>query len=118
MIKGRKFIIPFWDDPYAKHVPGERYGTIRLPTPEEEEESRRAEAYVIPLFEDPFYDLIFSGDRPEVTYFSEKLDKAPVELIQEVQDCQERISESTGKSRWIARGKLYRALDELVRVLT
>jgi hypothetical protein len=28
-VKGRKFIIPFFDDPYSGYKPGEKYGTIK-----------------------------------------------------------------------------------------
>jgi len=120
MIKGRKFVIPFWDDPYAKHVPGEKYGTVRLPDEEELAAMRKAEAYVVPFFENPFYDAIPLPHYPEPTYFSEKLpqDDETLELIETIQKHQQEIKELEGKNRWYARIKMNRALSKLWEHLT
>jgi hypothetical protein len=120
IIKGRKFTIPFWDDPYHKHEPGEEYGTIKLPDEDDLEAARKAESYVIPFFENPFYDAIPLENYPEPTYYSDKLpqDDKVQELIEAIQKNQQEIKESEGKHRWYARIRMHRALTELVEYLT
>jgi hypothetical protein len=119
MIKGRKFTIPFWDDPYAKAVPGEKYGTIQFPDEDEIEALRKAESYIVPFFENPFYDAVPLENYPEPTYYSEKLpqDDETVELIETIQKNQQEIKELEGKNRWYARIKMHRALTQLVEHL-
>jgi len=118
-IGSRKFIIPFDPDKYAGAKPGEKYGTIKLPTPEEEDEERKKVESHIPLFENPFFDLIPSSG-PEVTYFREKLpqDDEVQELLAEIDKRHERMLVTEYKSCWIARCGMQNALKKLVERLT
>lgn len=120
MIAGRKFAIPFDpEDPYHGAKPGEKYGTIKMPTPEEEDEIRKKIESFVPLFENPFFDVIPSHG-PEVTYFRDKLpeDEKVTELVEEIDRRHERMLNTEHKSSWIARGGMQTAMHKLVDRLT
>jgi len=95
MVGRRKFIIPFFDDPHSRKVPGKQYGTaVDVPataaTPWSADELadmvRKAETFRIPFFDDPSAALIFDAKVNEMTYYSDLLPSSPVahQLVEEI----------------------------------
>lgn len=129
MVKGRKFVIPFFDDPNARKVPGHKYGTlISVPdspaTPWSDDELadkiKKVETFYLPFFDDPAStNLIFdeSWGITELTYYSSKLPKTPEikQIIDEVHKRTEMLFEKnrTGKSCWANRGVIWECLRKL-----
>lgn len=129
MIAGRKFIIPFFDDPHARKVPGQKYGTVAdVPetpaTPWTADELatkvRKAETFAIPFFDDPAEELILDGGVNEITYFSERLPDNPVvrQLVQDIKGHTEAVFDGgyRGKHYWHHRGIVRECLRKLNRL--
>ena len=120
MIKGRKFVIPFFDDEMRHMVPGEKYGTVKL-SPEEDPDvaARRVEleTFLIPFFDDLSEELIFWGLANEISYYSDKLPDDPYakELIERVHLCESKLEEEGKIPRfyWEYRGVIRESLRYL-----
>lgn len=119
MVKGRKFIIPFFGDPYAKYRPGKKYGTIELP-PEDDGmgQVHKAETFSVPGLDDGA-TWEFLGEQCEISYYSDRLLRHPnpavSQVLREVRECEEQLQQggSVGKHYWMWRGKLHNALARL-----
>jgi hypothetical protein len=120
MVKGRKFIIPFFQDPHARKVPGKKYGTIAdVPGPDDADElAKRVETFFIPFFDDPENtQLEFDGLRSEVSYYSDRLANCPYvkELVDEIRRLEERllVEDKSHRYYWQNRGVLLECMDKL-----
>jgi hypothetical protein len=116
MKDGRKFVIPFFDDPYKKFVSGEKYGTVRQAPPEASAASAVAKAeFFIPLFDEPGAELILSNNQKEMTFYSDLLPKDPYiqQLITEIHQLEEEMTSRTNRGQWSARGQILEALEKL-----
>ena len=116
MIKGRKFIIPFFGDEYSRKIPGQKYGTV-VNTPDDPDATNLAqvETFYIPFFDDyESTELEFFG---ELSYYSDHLNNCPYvnELVSEIKHREEmlQIEDRTGKSYWMHRGVLQDCMDKL-----
>ena len=120
MIKGRKFIIPFFGDVHARKVPGMKYGTaLDVPktqaTPWDADElAGQVETFFIPLFDDPNVEL----DQEEtISYCSDKLADDPYvkELVDEIHRREEKlkVEGATHKTHWICRGVIWECMEKL-----
>jgi hypothetical protein len=99
--KNRKFTIPFFDDPLADYVHGDKRGTIR-PRIKQNDSLRKAEC---------------NFAENEISFFSEPLLKDPIArpLVEQVWKCEKELYQEghTPKHYWIKRGKLRLAMSEL-----
>jgi hypothetical protein len=122
-VKGRKFIIPFFGDPHARKVPGEKYGTAaeipRSPaTSWDADELAKKVEFIIPFFDDiagADVELQFEG---EISYYSDKLSDCPYvkELIEEIRRREQNLQTEgkTAKWYWQNRGVIRECMDKLV----
>ncbi len=122
-VKGRKFIIPFFDDEHARKVPGKKYGTIAdVPetpaTPWSADElAKKVETFTIPFFDDPENTELEFYTQSEVSYYSERLADDPYvhQLVDKIHHCEEQLQleDMTGKHYWHHRGILSGCLQKL-----
>jgi len=121
MVKGRKFIIPFFQDPHARKVPGKKYGTIAdvpgLPD-DADELAKKVETFFIPFFDDPENaQLEFDGFSTEVSYYSDRLADCPYvrQLVDEIHRCEEKLlaENKVGKHYWQYRGIMRECMNKL-----
>lgn len=132
MIGGRKFVIPFFDDPHSRKVPGKKYGTVAdVPdiaatswTDDElADKVRKAETFAIPFFDNPTVELVFlsfDGQVNEMTYYSDRLPDTPQvrKLVEDIQTHTEASFEEgrIGKFYWHHRGIVRECLWKLNRL--
>lgn len=117
MVGGKKFIIPFFDDPYANYVPGEKRGTIKL-SPPAADVMKAVETFFIPFFDEPDAELIPLDERVgEATYYSNKLANDPYvkQLIEQIRWAESKLEEPNKlpKYYWEKRGIIREALVQL-----
>lgn len=115
-VKDKKFIIPFFDDPLSKKVPGLRFGTVQDDEEDEVVPLKKAEFH-IPFFDDPSAELIFDGKVNEVTYYSDRLSKDinTKNIIEQIQKHTEHLFEpnKTEKFYWYHRGIIREFMKKL-----
>lgn len=115
--KGKKFIIPFFDDPLSKKVPGMKFGTVVDAEEDDAQTLKKAESFHIPFFDDPSVELVFCGKVNEVTYYSDRLpkDKNTKNIIENIQKHSELLQEpnKTEKFYWHHRGIVREYLKQL-----
>jgi hypothetical protein len=121
MVNGKKFIIPFFDDPYSDMVPGSKYGTVQRKEPDPASFYSKAETFFIPFFDDPGAEFIPLNEYvTEVTYYSSKLSSARAqELIKQIRWAEAKLQEpdKLPKYYWEKRGMIREALIELNRLV-
>jgi hypothetical protein len=131
MVKGRKFIIPFFDDPHSRKVPGRKYGTVTdvpdtAATPwtanQLAQQVRKAETFAIPFFDNPSAELVFDEKVIELTYYSNRLPNDPLvrELVENIQQHTDALfdgeyAEYRAKYYWHHRGIVRESLWKLNR---
>lgn len=127
MVGGRKFIIPFFDDPHSRKIPGKKYGTVAdLPDTDwtADDLARmvgKAESFAIPFFDDPSRaELIFDAKVNEMTYYSNRLPASPLvnELVEDIKKHTDAIFEgqyadNRAKNYWHHRGIVRESLWKL-----
>lgn len=119
-VGSRRFIIPFFADPFRDWKPGSKLGKWQ-PSAEQPDEVLAKAEFHIPFFDDSdekhnFFvesDLHFRN----LTYFSKEIPPSQEadSIVEEIKDCEEWINGTSkvNKSVWIARGKLVLALERL-----
>lgn len=114
---GRKFIIPFFSDPYADYQPGEKYGTIAPSTPLDKQPLKKAESFYIPLVDEVIDGNLpeIIGDIPHYSHCEKTQDKIAKKLVAEIIECNKCMYEESRieKSRWHHRGIMNNRLIEL-----
>jgi hypothetical protein len=129
MVGGRKFIIPFFDDPHSRKVPGSKYGTFAdvpdsTATPWTADELakrvRKAETFAIPFFDDPSAEMIFDAKVNEMTYFSDRLQATSLvnELVEDIKKHTDAVFDgqyaaNRAKHYWHHRGIVRESLWKL-----
>lgn len=112
MIKGRKFIIPFFKDKYEKYIPGPKYGTI---VPQPTDGGEKIETFFIPFFDAPLETTTF-GKPNQLSYYLEEVNQDAA-VIAQIREHESKILESsrTGKSHWHHRGMMWLRLETLLK---
>lgn len=119
MLKGRKFVIPFFDDPYSQHQqvagkPGQiqppQSTNIQLPQPQQ---YRKAESL------GPEFELIVEG--PEISYDSKSLPKNfnVKQVLDKIRQAELALTVEgkTAKYYWMHRGHLREAMQQLAELV-
>lgn len=122
MINGKKFIIPFFDDPLSKKIPGTKYGSTQ-DAPESVDDFysnlKKAESFEIPFFDCPTVELVFDDKVNEITYYSDRLPKNEeiTKIIEEIKSHSEKVFEENhvDKYYWHHRGIVRECLSKLNR---
>jgi hypothetical protein len=116
----RKFVLPFWDDPYANYLPAEKAGRVTTATkvfrPQSQDKTvadllKRAES-TEPDFEIEITEVQHGG--LDTFYFNELPDRVKP-LAEEIQKLSKQIYDNTlsGKGQWVSAGKMLMKIDEL-----
>lgn len=100
MINGKKFIIPFFDDPLSKKIPSSKYGsTTDIPSSDDVDSFhlglKKAESFEIPFFDCPTTEILFDDKVNEITYFSDRLPKNEEikKIIEDIKNHSEKVLE-------------------------
>ncbi len=113
-VKGRKFIIPFFDDPFADKQPADlRAGNVKkVPsaTP-----MRKAESFFIPFFDNPDQSLDCGSGVNEITYYSNKLSPESQQYVKKIRECEEKLAQPDkgDKYYWMYRGVIREMLKAI-----